>query len=63
MKLKNYMNIKGSGMIKKFNYIGRNLNGSIQEVKSKGKYLFNFLVFYINKGDRTSYWVGLSRLK
>ena len=42
MKLKNYKNLIGIGMIENSKYIGTSLNGSIQEVKSKGKTLFNF---------------------
>ena len=55
MKLKNYMNLIGIVMIGNRNYIGTILNGSIQEVKSKGKTLFSFFkILDINKGDRTS---------
>ena len=60
MKLeKNCMNLIGIGMIGNSNYIGTSLSGSIQEFKSKGKTLFSFFNFLnINKGDRTSHWVG-----
>ena len=58
------MKLIGIGMIGNSNYIGTILNGSIQEMKSKGKNPFQFLqFFYINKGDRTSHWVGHSKLK
>ena len=52
------------GMIGNFNYIGKILNGSIQEVKSKRKISIQFLqIIYINKCDRTSHWVDHSKLK
>ena len=55
-----YMNIIGIVMILDFNYIGTSFNGSIQEVKSKGKNIFSF---FKKKGDRTYHWVGHSKLK
>ena len=43
MELKNYMKLIRGGMIVNFKYIVTRLNGSIQEVKSKGKSPFQFL--------------------
>ena len=64
MDLKILYELLGIGMIENYNYIGTSLNGSIQEAKSKGKTLFSsFKNIYINKGDRTSYWVGHLKLK
>ena len=59
------MNLIDIGIIGDSNYIGTRLNGSIQEVKSKVKKPIQFLQKngYINKCDRTSYWVGHSKLK
>ena len=59
------MKIIGGIMIGNSNYIGTRLNGSIQEVKSKVKKPIQFIQKngYINKCDRTSYWVGHSKLK
>ena len=47
-------------MIRNSNYIGTSLNGLIQEVKPNGMKPFQFLQinFNLNKGDRTSHWVG-----
>ena len=45
-EIKNYMNLIGIGMIGNFNYIGTSLNGSIQEVKSKGKNPIKFINFF-----------------
>ena len=36
-KTKKYLKLIGIGMIGNYNYIGTSLNGSIQEVNSKGK--------------------------
>ena len=60
MKFKNYMKLIGIGMIVNSNYIGTSLNGSIQEVKQKGKkpYPVSSKMVYINKGDRMHHWVG-----
>ena len=45
-------------MIGSSDYICTILNGSIQEVKSKGGNIFSFFKNnYINKGDITSHWV------
>ena len=64
MKFKNYTKLLGIGMIVSFNYIGKILNGSIQEVKSKGKKPMQFLQKNcINKGYRASIWVVHSYLK
>ena len=58
------MKLIGIGIVGNSNYIGRGLNGSIQEVKSKGENPIKFLqFFYINKGDRKSHRVGHSDLK
>ena len=47
------------GIIGNSNYIGTILNGLIQEVKKSKKNPFQLLTKkYINKGDRTSHWVG-----
>ena len=63
-EIENYMRIICDGMIGNITYIGTSLNGLIQEEKSKGKNPFQFLqFFYINKGDRTSYWVVHSKIK
>ena len=43
MKFKNYMKLIGIGIIGDSNYIGTSLNGSIQEVESKGKKPIQFL--------------------
>ena len=64
MKLKNYMKLISVGMIGNSNYIGASLNGLIQEVQTKGMNPFQFLqLFFLNKNDRTSHWVGHSALK
>ena len=58
------MKLIGIRLIGNFNYIGKVLNGSIQEVKSKGGKPIQFLQEKnINKGDRNSHWVGHSYLK
>ena len=45
---KNYTKLTCIGMIRNSNYIGISLNGSIQEVKSKGKpYPVSSIVYYI----------------
>ena len=41
-----YMKLISGGMIGNSNYIGTSLNGSIQEVKSKGKNPIQFLHFF-----------------
>ena len=43
MKFKNYIKLISGGMIGMFNYVGTSLDGLIQEVKSKGKNIINFL--------------------
>ena len=63
MKLNKNIQLIGIGMIGDSNYIGTSLNGSIQEVESKGKNNAVSLKNYINKGDRTSHQVGHSKLK
>ena len=64
MKSEKYINLIVIGIIGKSNYIWTILNGSIQEVKSKGGKPISFLqYFYINKGDRTFHWVVHSDLK
>ena len=63
MKLKNYMKLKGGGMIENSNYIGTSLNESIQEIKLKRKYPIQFLHKYINKVGKKYHWVGHSKLK
>ena len=58
------MNLIGILMIGDPNYIGISLSGSIKEVKSKGRNPIQFLQnVYIYKGDRTSHWVGHSKIK
>ena len=58
------MKLIGIGIIVDSNYIVTSLNGSIQEVISKRKDPIQFLQFFlINKGDRTSHWVGHSNIK
>ena len=58
------MKLIGIGMVVDSNYIGKILNGSIQEVKSKGKNLVSFFKKnYKNKCYRMSHWVGHSDLK
>ena len=48
----------------KFQLYWHNLEGVIQEVKSKGKNPIHFLqLFYLNKNDRTYHWVVHSDLK
>ena len=46
---KNYMKLIGIGMIVNSNYIGTSLNGSTEEVKSKGKNLFSFFKNKLHK--------------
>ena len=51
-------------MIGNSNYIGTSLYELTQEVKSKGKNPSQFLQFvFMNKGDRTSLWVGTLKTK
>ena len=57
------MKLISVGIIVNTNYVGTILNGLIQEVKLKGINLFSFSFFYVNKGDRTSHWVGYLDLK
>ena len=58
------MKLIGIGIIVHSDYIGTSLNGSIEEVVSKGENPNHFLQsFYINKGDRTYHCVGHSKLK
>ena len=42
-KINIYIKVLGIGIIENSNYIGTSLNGSIQEVKSKGKIFIQFL--------------------
>ena len=57
------MKLIGIAIIGDSNYINTSLNGSNQEIKSKGKNPIQFLQKNcINKGDRTSHWVGHSDL-
>ena len=44
-----YMKLIGIGMIGNSNYVGTSMNGSIQEVKSKGKNLFSFFKKQLHK--------------
>ena len=64
MKFKNYMRLKGIVVIGNSNDIGTSLNGLFQEVNQKEKtFSVSSKHIYINKCNRTSHWVGHSKLK